>query len=113
VSTPGLPPTQALASGVIAGAKHRIREVTIPPPAFPPRERPRLTEEQKAEAAGIPPCKLCASLHAGGELACPRLASFRLDRGELVEGTYWRDGEWDASRVVYAEEIAAEAESPA
>lgn len=112
MTRPGTP------ADVIAGTLARLAATGVPVagvpaqlPAslFPKPERPKLTDaDRRALGEAITSgslCRCCAGVHAGGELACPRLATFELDRdGRLTAGGYWPDGGWDASRVVFAEE---------
>jgi len=82
---------------------------------IPLPEPPVLTDEERTEAekALADMCRLCAGIHAGGDLACPRLASFKLDGdGNVREGTFWRDGEWDTSRVLFAADAVETDEEP-
>lgn len=51
----------------------------------------------------------CAGIHPGDEMACPRLASFELDGdGNIRAGSYFADGSWDRSSVVFATDAAEE-----
>jgi hypothetical protein len=82
-------------------------------PQFPPAVAQKLTAEQQAEAiqtiAGGGGCPICGGIHAAEPWGCPRLSSFRRDAdGMIVEGTYWRDGEYDTSKIVYADSETAE-----
>ena len=105
---------QFLASEVIASARQRISppQPVIPAALMPKAERPELTDKDRRElseaiAAGAM-CRCCAGVHAGTELACPRLAAFELDGdGKVRAGAFWPDGQWDTSRVVFAEEASA------
>lgn len=108
--TPATSPIVASAGAVIASAR---RGIALPAP-FPPPVRPAFTDEDRkaigevVDKGGL--CRCCAGIHAGGELACPRLASFELDGdGKLKAGSFWRSGEWDAGRVVFPEDAAEEA----
>ena len=100
----GRPPLDHAAAAVIEAARNRFdRPAQIPPP--------RLSVQEKAEVARRTAegafCGCCGGFHAGTELACPRLASFKLDGdGSLREGTYWPDGQWDTSRVLFAADAA-------
>lgn len=81
---------------------------------FPPPAAQKLTAQQQAEAidtiAKGGGCGLCGGIHAAQEHGCPRLASFRLDGdGRITEGTFWPDGSWDRSSVVFATDEAEEA----
>jgi hypothetical protein len=81
------------------------------PPAYPRPEPMRLTAEQREEALKTitegGACRLCAGIHAGSDLACPRLASFELDGdGNIRTGAFWADGSWDRSQVISAADIA-------
>ena len=101
------PPLENAASSVLAAARGRMggqRPFPMPPPQ-------KLTAEQQAEAidtiAKGGGCGLCGGIHAASEHGCPRLASFRLDGdGQVVEGTFWPDGSWDRSSVVFATDAA-------
>jgi hypothetical protein len=82
---------------------------------LPAQLPPVLTTDERteAEAALADMCRLCAGIHAGSDLACPRLASFKLDGdGNVREGTFWRDGEWDTSRVLFAADAVEEDKEP-
>lgn len=79
--------------------------------------RPALTKAEGREAketvktGGL--CTFCAGIHAGlSSPACPRLASGKVNGdGTVVEFTYWRDGEWDTSRIIFAADIEDAEES--
>jgi len=101
----GRPPLENMASSVLAAARGR-HAAFAGRPQFPPAAVQKLTAEQQAEAiqtiASGGGCGLCGGIHAAQEYGCPRLSSFRLDGdGKIVEGTFWRDGEYDTSRVVF------------
>jgi hypothetical protein len=81
------------------------------PQTFARAEPVRLTAEERQEALQTitegGACRMCAGIHAGDELACPRLASFDLDGdGKVTSGTFWPDGQWDRSQVISAADIA-------
>jgi hypothetical protein len=101
-----------MAREVIGAARQRIQPKQDPLAVFTRPERPELSDADRRDLteaikAGAL-CRACAGLHAGGELACPRLAAFELDGdGKLRAGSFWQDGQWDTSRVVFAEEAAA------
>ena len=102
-----------LAREVIGAARNRIQPPQpVLPPALTRPERPPLTGEDRralteAIASGAL-CRCCGGVHAGTELACPRLAAFELDGdGKVRAGAFWPDGQWDTSRVVFAEEASA------
>lgn len=104
-----------MAGDAIAAARARagISVPRRPPPATPRR----LSEQERRDALDLvrqgKTCRCCAGLHPGGELACPRLASFEVDGdGLLRAGTYWPDGSWDASGVLSAAEVAGDDSSP-
>ncbi len=79
-------------------------------PSQQPRRARRLSAQERALAAeriaSGERCMCCGGLHAGDELACPRLASFRLNAdGHITEGTYWPPGQWeDPERIILAED---------
>lgn len=105
----GRPPLENAASSVLAAARGRIGGQR-PYPALPPQ---KLTAEQQQEAiqtiSNGGGCGLCGGIHAAAEHGCPRLASFRLDGdGRITEGTFWPDGSWDRSSVVFATDEAEE-----
>lgn len=100
-------PLDSVARNVAHGAQHLIQGLQPKPPvpALP------LTAEEKKEAedairAGAV-CLFCASIHPGASSpACPRLASGKLNGdGTVVEFTFWKDGEWDTSRLVPIEDL--------
>lgn len=81
--------------------------------SFPQAPPQKLTAEQQAEALDIiskgAGCRCCAGIHPGDEMACPRLASFELDGdGNIRAGSYFADGSWDRSSVVFATDAAEE-----
>ena len=103
------PPLENAASSVLAAARGRMGGQR-PYPALPPQ---KLTPEQQAEALDIiskgAGCRCCAGIHPGDEMACPRLASFELDGdGNVRAGSYFADGQWDRSSVVFATDAAEE-----
>ena len=109
----GRPPLENAASSVLAAARGRMGPRHAYPQAAPPQ---KLTPEQQAEALDIiskgAGCRCCAGIHPGDEMACPRLASFELDGdGNVRAGSYFADGSWDRSSVVFATD-AAEEEKP-
>lgn len=105
------PPLENAASSVLAAARGRMSgRHAYPLPAAPPQ---KLTPEQQAEALDIiskgAGCRCCAGIHPGDEMACPRLASFELDGdGNVRAGSYFADGSWDRSSVVFATDAAEE-----
>lgn len=65
----------------------------------------KLSEQERREASESiqsgGACRCCAGLHAGDELACPRLATFELDGdGHLKAGSYWPPGKWETTKTV-------------
>lgn len=101
-------PLESTARTIAHGAQELIQGIT---------PRPRLTREEKREADEALKdktivCTFCAGLHAGpSSPACPRLASGKVNGdGTVVEFTFWRDDEWDKSRVVYLEDAIDEPE---
>lgn len=80
-------------------------------PRLPISREERDEIEKVAENGGV--CRFCAGIHAGGSTpACPRLASGKLNGdGDVVEFTFWPT--WDASRVVYPEDVEDESEEDA
>ena len=76
--------------------------------------RPQLTAQQKADARkllkDIGRCEHCGGIHGR---ACPRLKRIRWDGGKAVEATYWRDGTWPTSDVLFPEDIADDDEEAA
>ena len=110
---------QFLAREVIAQARQRVQpqKPLIPAALMPKPDRPELTDADRRELAeaikGGALCRCCAGVHAGTELACPRLAAFELDGdGKVRSGAFWPDGQWDTSRVVFAEEASAPPPAP-
>lgn len=106
----GRPPLENAASSVLAAARGRMGGQRPFAPALPPQ---KLTPEQQAEALDIiskgAGCRCCAGIHPGDEMACPRLASFELDGdGNVRAGSYFADGSWDRSSVVFATDAAEE-----
>jgi hypothetical protein len=70
-----------------------------------------LTAEERAEAldtiskGGGCPC--CGGIHTAADFGCPRLSWFRRDAdGMLIEGSFWPDGSWDASKILFADDDA-------
>ena len=104
---------QFLAREVIAQARQRVQpqKPLIPAALLPKPERPELTDADRRALgeliAASGACELCGGVHAGTELACPRLASFELDGDRKVRaGTYWAPGSWQDDRWVAAEEAS-------
>lgn len=81
-----------------------------------PQRPPLTSDEQKAldEAAEKDAlCKCCSGVHAGTELACPRLASFTLNGdGRLTGGTYWPHGQWVPPRMSLTEDAGPAEDDP-
>lgn len=105
----GTPPLSGAAAAAIQQATRASH-----PPLIPAAVRQALTaEDRKAAAEAVAEgkaCRLCSGLHYPSELACPRLASFTLDRdGKLLAGTFWPHGQWPTEDVVFAAEAADEA----
>lgn len=81
-----------------------------------PTPRPVLTEQEKREAGDLvrqgQTCRFCAGLHVGASgPACPRLAAGKLNGdGDVVEFSFWPDGQWDQSRVVFVADVTEDAE---
>lgn len=100
-----LSPLEQLAGAVIQQTHGRLT------PGPPPAPRPALTAEERRDAAELikrgDVCRFCAGLHVGASgPACPRLAAGKLNGdGAVTEFTYWRDGEWDTSRLVFAADL--------
>jgi hypothetical protein len=97
------PPLENAAAAALAAARGRMGSG----PRFPLPPPQKLTAEEKAEALSTiaqgGACGLCGGIHAAAEYGCPRLASFRRDAdGVIVEGTFWPDGSWDRSGIVFA-----------
>ena len=104
---------QFLAREVIAQARQRVQpqQPLIPPALLPKPDRPALTDADRKALGDLiaanGACELCGGVHAGLELACPRLASFELDGDRKVRaGTYWPPGTWQDDRWVAAEEAS-------
>jgi hypothetical protein len=100
---PGRPLLETAASAAISAARQRIGGPRFPLPPVPP-----LSDEERAEALDViakgGSCALCGGIHAAADHGCPRLASFELDGdGNIRAGTFWPDGQYDTSRVVYAD----------
>jgi len=75
---------------------------TLTPPAPLSNEEKNILEEAVRTGAL---CRCCNGIHAGAELACPRLASFQVDRdGRLTGGEYWPEGMWTPPRLTYGED---------
>ena len=96
------PPLENAAAAALAAARGRMG---TPRPQFPPPQK--LSAETEAQVlqtvaeGGACPC--CGGVHFAADYGCPRLSSFRRDAdGMLVEGTYWKDSEWDSSRIMFA-----------
>ena len=112
---PGTPASgpQFLAREVIAQARQRVapQKPLIPAALMPKPERPELTDADRRALgeliAAKGACEHCGGVHAGLELACPRLASFELDGDRKVRaGTYWPPGMLQDDRWVAAEEAS-------
>lgn len=115
---PGRPLLDPAAGAAIDSVRQRIGlDPGHPHPPAPPAAQP-LTDEDRRAADDLikqgKTCRLCAGLHPGGELACRRLAAFELDAdGQLRAGSFWRDGEWDTSGVLFAAEVQDDEPEPA
>lgn len=72
-------------------------------PRLPVSREDREELEKVAEDGGL--CRFCAGIHAGASTpACPRLAGGKLNGdGDVTEFTFWPT--WDASRVIYPEDV--------
>ncbi len=106
------PPLETAASAALMAARGKLGGRHAFP--VPPQQPPKLTPEQRTEAMDIiskgAACRCCAGIHPGDEMACPRLASFELDGdGNVRAGSYFADGSWDRSSVVFATDAAEEA----
>ena len=134
MSYPDGAPGRHAAPLMIQAARGRL-ERTGQPPA--PRHKKAMSAEARAEAAAIlragGGCFLCGGLHAGSELACPRLATFTLGgdgvpvelRAQMPDGqvstrtvfiaeaTFWPNGQWeDPERVILAEDAEETDDAP-
>ena len=126
VTYPDSQPGRHRASVTLDAARGRLERSGTQPV---PRKKKALSDEERSEAAQIlragGGCFLCGGLHAGSELACPRLATFSLggdgvpvelrallpDQSVstrtvyLTEGTFWPNGQWeDPERVILPED---------
>ncbi len=99
---PGMP-LDVAATHIAREAQARLGLAPVVAPVRAP-----LTDAERKQAADLVKqgavCAFCAGLHvAPSGPACPRLAAGKLNGdGAVVEFTFWRDGEWDTSRVVFA-----------
>lgn len=77
----------------------------LPVRALTPQERDDALDQAAKNA-----CTLCGGLHAAPNTpACPRIRTFRLDGdGRVAEGSFWQDGEFDASRILFVADVAEE-----
>jgi hypothetical protein len=76
------------------------RIILIPDEGFEDADKKELRERMESEA-----CKWCGGLHYG---ECPRLRHIIYhpsDERQVREVEFWPDGEWDRSRVLFAEDI--------
>ena len=135
MSYPDGSPGRHAAPVMIQAARGRLERAAAQ--SLPSRRKKALSPEARADAASVlhagGGCFLCGGLHAGSELACPRLATFTLGgdgvpvqlsavlpNGEvstrtvyLTEGTYWPNGSWeDPERVILAEDAEESDEPP-
>jgi hypothetical protein len=118
VTTPGLgrpsgsPPLDRAASEAIEAA--RARAGIGQPITFPFAARHKLTEDERkeAQAAAKDACTLCGGIHAApNSPACPRIRTFELNPdGRVVKGEFWRDGEFDASRILFVADAMDDSE---
>jgi hypothetical protein len=109
VTTPGLgrpggsPPLDRPANEAIEAA--RARAGIGQGPVFPFPQRLKLTDDERkeAQAAAKDACQLCGGIHAApNSPACPRIRTFKLNPdGRVTEGEFWRDGEFDAKRILF------------
>jgi hypothetical protein len=95
-------PLDNVAAGAIAGTQRMLGGA----PRFPISQQERDEVEKVAKNGGL--CLFCAGIHVGASTpACPRLAAGKLNGdGAVVEFTFWN--EWDASRVVFPEDVESE-----
>ena len=98
----GRPPLETAASAALAAARGRMGAGR---PQFPPPHK--LSPETEAQVlqtvAEGGACQCCGGVHFAADFGCPRLSSFRRDAdGMLVEGTYWKDGDYDTSKIMFA-----------
>lgn len=102
----GQSPLDLAALAAVSGAQRLLGAA----PRLPLTREERIEAEKAAIEGGL--CRFCAGLHAGASTpACPRLAAGRLNGdGDVVEFTFWE--RWDASRVIFAEDIESEDEEP-
>ena len=104
------PPLEGHASAALAAVRGRMAGGR---PQFPqPRQLSADEEAQVLQTvAEGGSCACCGGVHFAADYGCPRLASFRRDAdGMIVEGTYWPDGQWDSSKIMFAHpETAGEA----
>lgn len=91
-----------------ADAIRQAQQALYPPTA----PRPTLNDQEKRDAGELVrsggSCLFCAGIHVGASTpACPRLASGKLNGdGAVVEFSFWPDGQWDTSRVVFVADVA-------
>lgn len=103
----GTPPLAGAAAAAIAQATRAAH-----PPLIPDVVRQALSAADRQAAAQAidegKACGLCGAIHfLPGTPACPRLASFTLDRdGKLTAGTFWAAGQWPADQVVFPADAA-------
>ena len=106
------PPLDRAAADVLEAARQRAGIGR--PPGFPFPQRHRLTEDERkeAQAAAKDACQLCGGIHAApNSPACPRIRTFELNPdGRVVKGEFWRDGEFDASRILFVADAMDDSE---
>jgi hypothetical protein len=106
----GVPPLlEGAAQSVLANARSRLSPAPPVPPVLTEAER------KDAQEAAKSACNLCGAIHAGPNApACPRVRSFKLDPdGKITEATFWADGKWDVTRVLFVHDALDEARDEA
>jgi len=103
-------PLDQAARDTIRTAQHLLAPAATS--ALPAAARPALTDQEKRDAGELVSagkmCAFCAGLHVGASTpACPRLAAGKVNGdGIVTEFSFWPDGQWDTSRIVFVADVA-------
>jgi hypothetical protein len=76
-------------------------------PAAETADEQTLTPELVAQISRMPACQHCGGRHAR---ACPRVRKMQWHpNASLAAVEFWPDGDWDETKVIWPEQLAAAA----